>query len=109
MDNNHNIAVVPDGFCDLTGAICPQALDLARRMARASASLSEALSDGFALDASVDVAGCHRPCILSIAIRHREVAVTHEGRALASAVTGLAMVPARSARAHGAQTVSRRP
>lgn len=109
MDNKPSIAVVPDGFCDLTGKTCPQALDFARRMARASASMSEALSDDFELDASVDVAGCHRPCILSIAIRHREVAVTHEGRALASAITGLAMVPARNALALGSRTLSRRP
>jgi len=110
MDNTYrSIAVVPDGLCDLTGAACPHALDFARRMAQASISMSEALSDAFELDASVDVADCHRSCILSIAIRHREIAVSREGRALASAVTGLAMMPARSARDCGARPMARRP
>ena len=109
MDHNHKIAVVPDGLCDLTGEICPQALDFARRMARASASMSDALSDDFALDASVEVADCHRRCILSIAIRHREIAVSREGAPLASAVTGLAMPPAFRAHAHASQARPRRP
>lgn len=108
MDNTHSIAVVPDGLCDLTGEVCPHALDFARRMARASASMSEALSDAFALNASVEVT-CHRACMLSVAIRHRELAVSHEGRALASALTGLATAPARRARAYGDQALSRRP
>jgi len=98
------IAVVADGFCDLTGEPCPHALAIARRMARASSSMSEALSDTFALDASVDVTGCHRPCILSIAISYREVAVSREGLALASAVACLATAPAR-----GLLAASRRP
>jgi hypothetical protein len=109
MDNNHNIAVVPDGLCDLTGEICPQALDVARRLARASAAMSDALSDAFALDASVDVTGCHRRCILSVAVRHREIAVSREGVALASAVTGLAMAPAVAAHSNEAWTMARRP
>lgn len=109
MDNINSIAVVPDGFCDLTGKVCPQALDFARRMAHASASMSEAFSDAFELDASVEVTGCHRACILSIAIRHREIAVSREGRALASAVTGLAMMPARGVQSHGLQAAARRP
>ena len=97
LNTRHSIDVVPDGFCDMTGKACPHALDFARRMAQASASMTDSLSDAFELDASVEVAGCHRPCILSIAVRHREIAVSHEGMALASAVTGLAMAPARRA------------
>lgn len=99
-----SIDIVPDGLCDLTGKACPHALNLARRMATASASMSDALSDTFELDASVDIADCHRPCILSISVRHREISISREGMALASAVTGLAIAPAR-----GQPQLSRRP
>jgi hypothetical protein len=78
-------AVCSDGRCDLTGLPCLRALNLARQMARASASLGDTLLETFGLEAEVDISGCLRPCRLSLAVAEARVAVSREGQPLASA------------------------
>lgn len=77
-------AVCSDGRCDLTDLPCLRALNLARQMAGASASLGDALPEAFGLEADVEIADCLRPCRLSIAVDGPSVAVSREGFPLAS-------------------------
>jgi hypothetical protein len=86
MDKKHikDFAVIADGRCDLNGRPCLQALNLARQMARASASLDDALPEAFSVEAYVDVAECLRPCRLSMSVTSACVSVSHEGAPLAS-------------------------
>lgn len=86
MDKKHikDFAVVADGRCDLNGLPCLQALNLARQMARVSASLDHALPDTFSVEAHVDIAECLRPCRLSMSVGGGCVSVSREGAPLAS-------------------------
>ena len=79
-----DFAVIADGRCDLNGLPCLRALNLARQMARASASLDNALPEDFSVEAHVDIAECLRPCRLSISVADGCVSVSREGAALAS-------------------------
>ena len=63
-----DFAVIADGRCDLNGLPCLRALNLARQMARASASLDNALPEDFSVEAHVDIAECLRPCRLSMSV-----------------------------------------
>lgn len=86
MDKKHikDFAVIADGRCDLNGLPCLQALNLARQMARASASLDHALPESFSVEAHVDIAECLRPCRLSMSVADGCVSVSREGAPLAS-------------------------
>jgi hypothetical protein len=86
MDKKYikDFAVVADGRCDLSGLPCLQALNLARQMARAAASLDDALPESFGIEAHVDIAQCLRPCRLSMSVAGGCVAVSREGAPLAS-------------------------
>lgn len=79
-----DFAVIADGRCDLNGLPCLQALNLARQMARASASLDHALPEDFGVEAHVDIAECLRPCRLSMSVAGGCVSVSREGAPLAS-------------------------
>lgn len=74
-----------EGLCDLTGLPCLSALNLARQMAKAVLALGDALSDTFGVEAEVEVAGCLRPCTLSIEAGSQGVRIARAGRPLASA------------------------
>ena len=52
MDKKYikDFAVVADGRCDLNGLPCLQAINLARQMARVSASLDQTLPESFSVD-----------------------------------------------------------
>lgn len=104
-------AVCSDGRCDLTGLPCLHALNLARQMARASASLGDTLLETFGLEADVEIAGCLRPCTLSIVVADAGVTVSREDLPLASAdlpdmsmgvgrAGGVSAIAAVNARAH---------
>lgn len=79
-----DFAVIADGRCDLNGLPCLQALNLARHMAGALASLDHALPEAFSVEAHVDVAECLRPCRLSMSVAGGCVSVSREGVPLAS-------------------------
>ena len=79
-----DVAVISDGRCDLNGLPCLRALNLARQMARASASLDAALPETFGLEAEVEISDCLRVCHLVIALSAGRVAVSRSGNALAS-------------------------
>lgn len=81
----NDFAICSDGRCDLTGLPCLQALNLARQMARASASLGDTLLETFGFEADVEISACLRVCNLSVSVADGRVAVSRAGHPLASA------------------------
>ncbi|MGV3549565.1 hypothetical protein [Rhizobium sp.] len=85
-------AVCSEGRCDLTGLPCLHALNLARQMARASLQLGDTLPETFGLEADVEIPCTLRACGLSVVVADAQVAVSRQGRPLASVgLPGVAM------------------